>query len=159
MHERRDARDRLEERLLDRTLRALPLRDAPPTLESRVRNALARRAALPWWRRRIALWPAPAQVIFFLACGAAMRLAFLAGHWAATALAALSGAGAPLIARVLGVAASVRAFGELAASIAHSVPPSWLSAALASIAVLYFLIFGLTAVVYRTLYLGSPNQH
>ena len=39
------------EQLIDRTLRELPLRRAPRTLETRVLAAIAARQALPWWKR------------------------------------------------------------------------------------------------------------
>src|SRR6185437_10884347 len=56
------------EQLLDRTLHPLPLRRAPPTLQSRVLEELQRRAALPWWRRSFAHWPSAARAGFVLVC-------------------------------------------------------------------------------------------
>jgi hypothetical protein len=58
-------RDPLES-LIDRTLRAQPARRAPRTLESRVVAELARRAALPWWHKSYAHWPAVVRGGFFV---------------------------------------------------------------------------------------------
>ncbi len=49
--------DRLEE-LISRRLRALPDPEAPPTLWPRVRVAVERRLAQPWYRRAWREWPA-----------------------------------------------------------------------------------------------------
>src|SRR5665213_2604381 len=54
------------ERLIHQTLRALPVRQAPLTLEVRVAAAIVQRAALPWWRRSYALWPRGLRLAFLL---------------------------------------------------------------------------------------------
>jgi hypothetical protein len=41
--------ERKLERLIHETLRELPARQAPSSLENRVLAELARRTALPWW--------------------------------------------------------------------------------------------------------------
>jgi hypothetical protein len=137
------------ERLLDRTLRELPLRRAPPTLESRVRGELARRAALPWWRLSFAHWPPPARAAFLLICAVLIWLAFLGGAAAAAEVLSLSWA------RQAGMFAM--SLGTLAATIARISPPAWLYQGLAVCGVLYAVLFGLGAVVYRTLYLQSTT--
>jgi len=57
--------DKLEASI-HRVLRSIPDRRAPSTLESRVLAELARRAALPWWRRSFAHWPSSVRGCFFV---------------------------------------------------------------------------------------------
>jgi hypothetical protein len=137
------------ERLLDRTLRELPLRRAPLTLQSRVFGELERRAALPWWRRSFTHWPLLARAAFLVICGALIRLAFLGGATAVAGVRSLSWAR-----EVGGLTASAA---NLAALLAHTVPPTWAYEAIAVCAVLYAVLFGLGAAVYRTLYL-QPDR-
>ena len=141
-----DPQDPLRQ-LLDRTLRELPLRRAPPTLEARVCSELTRRAARPWWRRSFAQWPLPARAAFLVLCAVLIRLAFLGGA------AAVAGVHSLPWARQAGVL--VVSLGNLAAAIAHISPPAWLYEGLAVCGVLYAVLFGLGAVLYRMLYLQS----
>jgi hypothetical protein len=143
-----ESREALERRL-DRALHDLPLRRAPPTLESRVIRELDRRAALPWWRRSFAHWPLLARAGFLVICAALIRLAFLGGATAVTGVRSLSW---------------VRGVGELAASGANLIavlariqPPAWAYAGIGVCAVLYAILFGLAAAVYRALYLQPLN--
>jgi hypothetical protein len=137
------------ERLLDRALHGLPLRRAPVTLESRVFGELERRAALPWWRRSFAHWPPLARAIFLVICGALIKLAFLGGTTAVAGVRSLSWT------QEAGVL--VASAGNLAALLAHTPPPLWAYEAIAVCAVLYAILFGLGAVVYRALYLQPLN--
>jgi hypothetical protein len=137
------------ERLLERTLHELPLRRAPPTLESRVLCELQRRAALPWWRRSFAHWPLPARAVFVVICGALIRLAFLGGA------AAVAGALSLSWTREIGVL--MASGGNLATLLARTLPVTWLYDGIAACAVLYAVLFGLGAAVYRTLYLQPLN--
>jgi hypothetical protein len=138
------------ERQLDHALHELPLRQAPPTLESRVLGELARRAALPWWRRSFAHWPLFARATFLVVCGALIRVAFLGGAAAVAGVRSLSWA------REIGAITDSAA--NLAALLAHTTPPTWVYAAIAVCAVLYAVLFGLGAAVYRTLYLQPPGN-
>jgi hypothetical protein len=141
-----DPNDPLQQ-LLDRALRELPLRRAPPTLESRVIGELARRAALPWWRRSFTHWPLLARAAFLVLCGALVWLAFLGGA------AAVAGVDSLTWARQAGVL--VMALGNVAAAIARISPPHWLYEGAAVCGALYAVLFGLGAIVYRLLYLQS----
>jgi hypothetical protein len=139
------------ERRLDRTLRELPLRRAPPTLESRVLGELGRRAALPWWRRSFAHWPLAARAVFLAICGASIRVALLGSATAAAGVRSLSWA------QQLGALAA--SGGNLAALLARMAPPLWVYEGIAVCGVLYAFLFGLGAAAYRTLYLEpSGNQ-
>ncbi|HEY2634949.1 MAG TPA: hypothetical protein VGI51_09500 [Steroidobacteraceae bacterium] len=137
------------ERLLDRALHGLPLRRAPVALESRVFGELQRRAALAWWRRSFAHWPPLARAVFLVICGALIKLAFLGGATAVAGVRSLSWA------QEAGVL--VASAGNLAALLAHTPPPAWAYEAIAVCAVLYAILFGLGAVVYRALYLQPLN--
>src|SRR5688572_3554534 len=70
------------ERLIHQTLRDLPPRPAPRSLEERVFAELARRAALPWWKKSFAHWPMPARAVLLVACIGTAKLAVMAGVWA-----------------------------------------------------------------------------
>jgi hypothetical protein len=141
-----DPQDPLEQ-LLDRTLRELPLRRAPATLEARVCGELARRSARPWWRRSFAQWPLPARAAFLVLCAVLIRLAFMGGS------AAVAGVHSLPWARQAGVL--VASLANLTAAIARISPPAWLYEGLAVCGVLYAVLFGLGAVLYRMLYLQS----
>jgi hypothetical protein len=133
--------------LLDQTLRELPLRRAPATLESRVIGELERRAALPWWRRSFAHWPLAARSLFVVIC-ASLVLGALGGSAAVAnvhSLAWLREAGGLLM-----------SLGYVAALLQHATLPSWIYGGIAVCAVLYAVLFGLGAAVYRTLYLPQP---
>jgi hypothetical protein len=135
------------ERLLDRTLRELPLRHAPLTLESRVFGELERRAARPWWRRSFAHWPLYARGVFLAICGVLVWLTFLGGA------AAVDGVHSLPWAQQAGVL--MLSVGNFAGLLTRLAPPTWLYAGIAVCAVLYAVLFGLGAVGYRTLYLQS----
>ena len=139
--------------MLDRSLRELPLRRAPATLESRVLSELERRAALPWWRRSFMHWPAPARAAFLLLCGALMALMFVAGPAAVANLRFLFESGAPSLSWVRQSGVLMVSAGNLFALLARTLPSTWLSQGMAVCAVLYAVLFGLGAAVYRTLYL------
>ncbi|HXA36959.1 MAG TPA: hypothetical protein VNW26_11535 [Steroidobacteraceae bacterium] len=133
------------ERLIVNALRELPLRRAPPTLESRVLRELERRASLPWWRRSFAHWPLPARTAFVVICCALISMAFLGGGVLTAGVSSL-----PLMHHV---GALLAAGGNLAASLARTAPPAWVYEGVAAWAALYAVLFGLGAVLYRTLYL------
>jgi len=143
-----DPHDPLE-RLFDRTLRELPLRRAPPTLESRIFAELERRASLPWWRRSFAHWPLTARAAFLLICTA------LAGLAIAGAAAAAADVRSLYWAREIG--GLVSAGSNLVALLTGIAPPLWFYQGIAVCAVLYAALFGLGAALYRTLYLQPLN--
>jgi len=156
MNEFREKSDPLEQ-LLDRTLRPLPLRRAPPTLQSRVLEELQRRASLPWWRRSFAHWPSAARAGFVLVCLALVGMVILGGDWTAATVQSLHASGAlslPLGRQALAV---MTAAAELMTLFARAVPSAWIYAGLGAGAVLYAALFGLGAAAYRTLYL-SPAK-
>jgi hypothetical protein len=133
-HDPEPDQDRQRWRLLDQTLRDLPPRPAPGTLELRVFAELRRRAAQPWWHRRF--------------CMSSSALALVGGQWTVASLASVAQYATGLLSMVT----------VLAALPTHFVPPVWLDAALAAGAVLYAMLFALGAFGYRALYLNSPGR-
>jgi hypothetical protein len=133
------------EPVFDRALRTLPLRRAPTSLESRVFCELERRAALPWWRRSFTHWPLTARAAFLVICSASAALAMTGGATAAADVRYLYWA------REIG--ALMASGGSLLTLLARIAPPLWLYEGIAVCGVLYAVLFGLGAVLYRTLYL------
>lgn len=149
-------RDETLQHLLDRTLQELPLRRAPATLEARVFNELERRAALPWWRRSFMHWPVPARIAFLVICGTLAALVLFGGAAAVAGLRSLLESGAPSLSWARHIGVLMMSAGNLAALLARSLPVTWLYQVIAVCAVLYAVLFGLGAAVYRTLYLHQP---
>jgi len=73
------------------------------------------------------------------------------GHWPAFARAGFIVTCGALAASITG------ALGNLAASLANTIPPTWLLLGLAAAALLYACLFGLGAAAYRLLYLQPHN--
>jgi len=147
-----DNRDDLE-RVIDRTLRALPPRQAPRTLESRVLAELERCAALPWWRQQFANWPRTARLAFLLASfGAAVAVTWIVANAKALHL-------------TTSPPAWIGSFGHATSSMSHVVssvvgliPPAWLYSALALCVLLYGSLLGLGAVGYHILYVDPRSR-
>jgi hypothetical protein len=138
------------EQMIHRTLRSLPDRRAPRSLEGRVMAAIAARAALPWWKQSFARWPLAARAGFLLASLAALAVAVFGS--AAVDTAALA-ARTSLRFTWLGVLKDA-AVGtvDFAAIVFHAIPPLWLYGSAAALGALYLTLFGLGATAYRTLY-------
>jgi hypothetical protein len=130
---------------LDRALRELPPLRAPSTLEARVLGELSRRKQLAWWRRSFGHWPLPARAAFLTLCLCLTGVTCLGVAAGFEALQSLS-----LTHQIL---STLGAAADLAAVIMHIAPPGWAYAALALGGALYAVLFGLSAVVYHSLYL------
>ncbi len=145
------------ERLVQQAVRNLPARRAPSTLESRVRTEIARRAALPWWRKSFTYWPNPARAAFAVVCAALIKVVFVTAGWFAAGFdpAPLKAAFGPELhwAEIaIGCGQTVLA---ASSALLSSVPTLWIYGAGALIAALYIALFGLGAAAYRTLYASS----
>jgi hypothetical protein len=151
-----DTQDKVAQ-LLDRAGRAMPLRRAPPSLESRVLGELERRAALPWWRRSFEQWPAAARSAFLLVCGILVVLALSGGLWTVSNLGQPHGLSAvpPLWARHALVLVGIA--GDFTATLVHLIPQDWIYRGLAASALLYAALFGLSVAAYRTLYVRTES--
>lgn len=134
-------------RWADQTLRALPLRRAPSSLEVSVLAQLAH-AAKPWWMRSFKHWPAAARAIFLILSVGFARLAMLAGDRLVS----------PIEQRLPQNLAPDLTWFQIAvnttSTVIDSVPALWLYLGLGVLAGLYALFFGLSAVAYRALYAG-----
>ncbi len=149
--------DEVLQSLLDGALRQLPLRRAPASLEARVFNELERRAALPWWRRSFMHWPAPARIAFLVICTALVALVFVGGPAAVASLRSLLESGTISLSWARQIALLVASAGNLVTLLARTLPVTWLYQGIAVCALLYAVLFGLGAAVYRTLYLQPLN--
>lgn len=152
INETRPAEERLE-RLFDRTLRELPLRAAPRSLEARVLGEIERRAARPWWRLSFTHWPDVARSAFVLASGGIVWLSVLEAIWAAGVLGSPRGPIAVSMSWARDAAALSGALGEILAALGRAIPSTWLSGGLVVSALLYSVLFGLAIAGYRILYL------
>lgn len=142
------------EQFIHATLRSLPDRKAPGTLEARVLAAVEHQALIPWWHKGWAYWPAAVRAAFLgvaTAVSGGMMLAAFA-MFAGFDTSALATEAAGRFSGVLQVFAVVGWMVDLARSIVASIPTLWLYGGLAVIASLYASLFGLGAVAYRTLY-------
>jgi hypothetical protein len=144
------------EQVLNQALRSVPLRKAPLSLESRVLNELARRAAMPWWRASFATWPVVARVGFVVTCAALIAVTILGGVSAYLGDRPLSEASAVVLAWVSPILTLISSVGGLVAVLFRVIPPLWLYGGLGIGIFLYVTLFGLGAAAYRTLYLAPP---
>lgn len=142
------------ERLIHRTLRELPARRAPATLEERVMAEIARRAEQPWWRLGFAHWPVAARVAFLFVSAGLVTVIWNATLWASSGFDAAQFEHAFAtqllwIENARAVANAVVGFGEI---VLRHIPALWLYGGLAIAAALYAAFFGLGAAAYRSLY-------
>jgi hypothetical protein len=151
MNQPHDNSDDLE-RFIDQTLRELPPRQAPRTLESRVLAELARRAALPWWRKHFTHWPLAARAAFLLAsCGSVTLL------WIFTSTDAFRVSTSPptWIRSLSHVTSSMI---DLSVSLIGRIPPGLLYSVLALCVLLYGALLGLGAAGYHILYVDLRSR-
>ncbi len=142
----------MNELLLDRLLRDLPLRRAPATLELRVFGQLERRAARVWWRRGFTAWPIVTRGAFVILCSAIVVCSIF-GPWATAGIRTLRGVGALATSWVHPAASAVAWASEFSVLLVRVIPPAWLYGVVAAGALLYAMLFGLGAAAYRMLYL------
>jgi hypothetical protein len=142
------------ERLVDELLRDQPLRHAPNTLEAHVFAEIARRAALPWWRKSFTHWPLLARVAFLIASYGFVRLTLLGAMSVVDALRSepvtqiLTPAQTRLHA-ALSLLSVAREAGDL---VVHAIPLPILYGIAAIGVALYVTLFGIGAAAYRTLH-------
>jgi hypothetical protein len=138
------------EKFIHRTLRALPPRSAPPTLELKVMTEIVRRKTQ---RPRRFGWADGASTLrialVILSIGAGVGLCAL--FWVPWSQSAHSWLPAEFGARIERIAllggSVIDAFG----AVFRSIPTLWFYGALAAIALLYSALFGLGASAYRVL--------
>jgi hypothetical protein len=147
------------EAAIHRALRSIPDRQAPSRLEGRVLLELNRRAALPWWRKSFAYWPASVRVIFFVGSAVAAALVVvglvqLGVSHGVDQLATDFAQRFVWVATARNVAESI---GSKALLVMRAVPPVWLYTAAGTVAVSYAMLGALGAAFYRTLSFGRPS--
>lgn len=142
------------EKFIHQTLRSLPARRAPLSLESRVRAAIEARAALPWWKQSFARWPLAARVAFVIASAGIAKLAIMAAVWAMGGFDGqqLTNAFSTQFAWIQTASNVVDAIGNSFGAIYRSIPPLYLYGGLAVVGVMYAALFGLGAAAYRALF-------
>jgi len=138
------------EKFIHQTLRSLPDRRAPRSLESRVFAAIEARAALPWWKQSFARWPVAARAAFLLL--SALALIAVTLGFADAGQAALVTRVAAQFAWVGHLRAAIAGTGELCGVVFRAIPPLWLYGSLAALGALYVALLGIGATAYRTLY-------
>jgi hypothetical protein len=154
--DRDESLDREMEVRIGQALRTLPARRAPATLESRVLDALARRAPLPWWRRSFGEWPAAARIAFSVTSAVLVVLTVLA---AANADLGSLGASEALATPVLHDASVFFVISRtLSVSLTSILSSRWVLSCLIASAALYAALFGLAIAGYRTLYLNADPE-
>ena len=142
------------EKLIHRTLRSLPGRNAPDTLEARVLAALESRAAIPWWHKSWAYWPQWVRALFVLFCGAVAALVIVggAGLPAGVDAARLNQVLAPALSLIRPVIGLGRGLVDIVALLGRNIPAWWFYGAAAFVAGLYVMLVGVGAAAYRTLW-------
>lgn len=144
------------EKFIHRTLRSLPDRRAPATLEARVLAAIETRAAIPWWHKSWSYWPQWVRALFVLFCGGLTALVVLGGAGLPTGVdtAQLSRAFAPMLSLVRPAIGLGRGLADVIALIGRSIPTWWFYGAAAFVAGLYVMLVGVGAAAYRTLWVN-----
>lgn len=153
----RSSADELE-KFVHRTLRDLPARRAPRSLEQRVLAELAHRAALPWWHKSFVHWPVPVRAVFLLASAGVVKLVLMATVWAMAGFdaAGLQSAFAQPIAWWESGRTVVNATANFFDVMLRNIPALLLYGGLAFFATMYAALFGLGAAAYRALH--SPHS-
>lgn len=142
------------ERFIDQTLRSLPDRKAPGTLEARVLAEVERRAAIPWWHKSWSYWPQAVRAAFLLLCGGLAAFLVFAGVYAQAGFDSTqaNAAVAPALALAGQAWGIVRGFVDFVAMVVRHIPSLWFYGVIAFVAGLYAMLFGLGAAAYRTLW-------
>lgn len=141
------------EKLIHQTLRSLPDRRAPRSLEQRVNAAIAARVAMPWWRQSYRQWPLAARCVFLLFSGGLAKVAIMAAVWAMADFQSgeLANAFANQFGWIEAIRGTLTRAGDFCAMLIRAIPPVWLYSTLAGFAAIYATLFGLGAAAYRTL--------
>jgi hypothetical protein len=142
------------EQLIHSTLRSLPARRAPRSLEARVLAAIEQQAMIPWYHKSWSYWPAAVRAAFLVGAaivstGTMVAFNLMSQGAEANALAQAVTSRFQFVTQLFGAAAWTIQF--IGRSIG-SIPPLWLYGGLATFAALYATFFGLGAAAYRTLH-------
>lgn len=139
------------EKLVHQTLRSLPDRRAPRSLEANVLAVIEAHQALPWWRQSFGYWPVAIRAVFLVFTGvlAAILMAlFLNVGPAFDTVASLSEA-EKFLAQIKVLFEGIHGTWVL---LTRNIPLNWIYAAGALVVVLYAALIGLGATAYRLLF-------
>jgi hypothetical protein len=142
------------ENFIHQTLRSLPDRPAPRSLESRVLAAIEARASLPWWKQSFAQWPVAARCVFVLLSAGLVKLALMATVWAMGGFQAseIASTVSTQFSWIEAIRGAIRGTGESFTILLRNIPSFWIYGVLAVVAGLYATLFSLGATAYRALY-------
>ena len=138
------------EKLIHDSLRSLPERRAPRSLEANVWAAIQAQQALPWWRQSFAHWPMAARAVFLAFTGvlaAGLIASIIQWGGQVDTASALSGP-EMILAKVKGFGSGLHSIWAL---VVRAIPAAWLYGGLALIAAMYVTLIGVGATAYRTL--------
>jgi len=138
------------EKLIHDSLRSLPERRAPRSLEDNVWAAIQAQQAQPWWRQSFGHWPMAVRAGFLAFTGllAATLIASII-HWGGQVDTASALSGPEMIlAKITGFGSALH---RIWALVLRAIPAVWLYGGLAFIAVMYVTLIGVSATAYRTL--------
>ncbi|HEX2584490.1 MAG TPA: hypothetical protein VHL14_05130 [Steroidobacteraceae bacterium] len=140
------------EKAVDRLCKQQPLRKAPADLYSRVMREVQLRKALPWWRKSFLHWPLMMQVAFVLAALVTAKLALVCTDWVSSNWFASSKVARESASLIQGADTVITVSHSISSHLTEVIPMSWMYAALAIVAVLYLVLFGVGVATYKTLY-------
>ena len=142
------------EKFIHQNLRSLPPRRAPRNLEARVMAAIEQRAAIAWYHKSWAYWPAAVRSAFLAVATGVAGAATTAFYFLSTGVTAtnLSGEVAEQFSWATRLGAALNGVSEFISLVIRNVPPLWLYGGVAFVAMMYVTFFGLGAAAYRTLY-------
>jgi hypothetical protein len=144
--------DRLQ-RLIDRSLRELPLQRAPEELQARVFNRLQLRAT--WWRQSFANWPLSLRAALVVLClGCANASVTLWRHLSATQPQQELAQVINPLSWIESLASFIHTLQQFVLLMIQHAPSLWLYAGIISIGSLYVVLVGLSATAYRALYIS-----
>ena len=138
------------EKLIHESLRSLPERRAPHSLEANVWAAIEAQQSLPWWRQSFAHWPMAARATFLAFTGllaAALIASIIQWGGQVDTSSALSGP-EMVLSKLKGFSSGLH---SIWAFLLRAIPTAWLYGGLALLAVMYVTLIGVGATAYRTL--------
>jgi len=147
--------DKLEASI-HRVLRSVPDRKAPAGLEGRILAELGRRAALPWWHKSFAFWPAGMRAAFFVvsAVAAALVVSSLIVLGRSAGAQQLAGGVAQPFAWLTSARDLTYSINFNARRVIAAIPPLWLYGVVGTVAVCYGALAAIGAATYRALSFG-----
>jgi len=149
--------DRLEASI-HRVLRSVPDRRAPAGFQARVLAEIARREALPWWKKSFAHWPAAIRALFF--AGSAVAAAVVASAivlaWRGSGAAGLAGA-AESFAWLKAARDMLTSTDSSLHLVFAAIPRLWLYGAVGVVGALYALLGAIGATAYRAISFARHN--